>query len=161
MTAALKSPPSPVRPPLSRSRQRAIAEVRQAKYQAAISRLPAPPPPLWLRLLLTLQRSSTGIAFVLVVGVLPLYGWSVYTQRSWGQAFSRLNELQRSERQLVTANEIRKYEVAQQVERSPAGLVPQVPANTLFLQPAPLRPAKPAPAAPATLPPALVSPVGY
>jgi hypothetical protein len=94
--------------------------------------------------------------------VLPIYGWSVYTQRSWGQAYNHLEQLQRDQRQLIAANEMRKYQVTQQAEGSPAGLVRQMPGNTIFLKPEQSRAAKPASSVQPTLVPAEnSSPIGY
>ncbi len=163
MTAVLKSPASPVRAPLPtpQNRQR-LQTLRQEKYQAAVARLAVPPTPLWVRLLVALQRSSTPIAVLLVVGVLPIYAWSASTQRFWGEASNRLQELRRHERELVAANEIRKYQITQQAEQFPVGLVRQVPGNTLFLKPQPARPLKPIPSDRPTVQPLnLSSPIGY
>jgi len=98
--------------------------------------------PTWLSTLTVLQRSSTLVTFILVAGVLAVYGCSVYSQRAWSQDYRQLTHLQRQERELIAASETRKQQIVQQAESLQAGLVRQAPANTVFLQPEPLRPAQ-------------------
>jgi len=117
--------------------------------------------PGWLSTLTALQRGSTLLTFTLVASVLAVYGWSVYSQRAWSQGYRQLSQLQRQERELIAASETRKQQIAQQAESPQAGLVRQVPANTIFLSPEPLRrfqrskPQQPSPRA------ASGSPLGY
>lgn len=98
--------------------------------------------PAWLSTLTVLQRGSTLMTFILVAGVLAVYGCSVYSQRAWSQDHRQLSHLQRQERELIAASETRKQQIAQEAESPQAGLVRQVPANTVFLRPEPLRPAR-------------------
>lgn len=95
--------------------------------------------PIWLKVLIALQRGSTPITFFLVVGVLIVYGWSVYTQRAWSKAYSQLTQLQREERHLTATSEARKYQLAQQAESSRTGLVRRGPGNVIFLESGPPR----------------------
>jgi len=128
--------------------------------RSSINRLGISKPASRLRLLMLLQRSSTPITLVLGAALLGVYGWSVYSQRAWSQAYSRLNQLQRQERQVVAANEIRKFEVTEQAETTSKQFVPQAPANTVFLQPE--APRSPKPVEPnSAVPPQPLSPVGY
>lgn len=126
----------------------------------SVHRLVASKPSSRLRLLMLLQQGSTPVTLVLGAALLGIYGWSVYSQRAWSDAYSRLNQLQREERQVVAANETRKFEVTEQAATASQQFVPQVPANTVFLQPEAPRSPKPAepisPVAPQSL-----SPVGY
>jgi hypothetical protein len=122
-------------------------QVRQLPTQRAL--------PLWLRVLRLMQHSSTAIAAVLVLAMLVVYGSTVYTQQLWSKEYRKLKTSQRNERQLVSASEALKTQAAQQAERPGAGLVPQTPADLLFVQPSALRPqqsltvtAPPPPAAP-------------
>jgi len=114
--------------------------------------------PAWLSNLTVLQRGSTLFTFTLVAGVLAVYGWSVYCQRAWSQAYGELSHLQRQERELIAASETRKQQIVLQAESPQVGLVRQVPANTVFLQPEPLRhsprakPKQPAPRAASEFP---------
>ena len=96
--------------------------------------------PSWLKLLLVLQRTSSAFTFVLVIGLLVVYGWTVYTQQRWGKAYSRMETLQKQERQLMAANEVIKNQMAKQAETPDSGLVLPEPGNTIFLAPAPQRP---------------------
>jgi hypothetical protein len=95
--------------------------------------------PSWLRLLLGLQRTSSALTFALVLGLLVVYGWTVYTQQRWGRAYSRMETLQKQERQLMAANEVIKNQMAKQAEVPDSGLVLPEPGNTIFLTPAPQR----------------------
>ena len=120
------------------------------------------PDPHWsIVLLLALRKLSTPIMVLLLMGVLPIYGWSVCTQRSWGETFTHLEQLRRDERQLVTRHETRQYEITQTVEQAPAGFEPKGPHNTLFLKPEPTRAQKPMVLPSTVLPTADVAPVGY
>ena len=95
--------------------------------------------PIWLKVLVAVQRGSTPITFFLVVAVLIAYGWSVYTQRAWSKAYREFAQLQRQERQLTATSEARKYQLAQQAESATAGLVRRNPTNVIFLEPEPSR----------------------
>jgi hypothetical protein len=104
--------------------------------------LPQPKPmPPWLSILVKVQQGSSILTVLLVASVLIVYGWTVYVQQSWGQAYRRLESLQKQERQLTATNEVLKNQMAQQAEDPKAGLVLPDPSNTIFLSPAPQRPA--------------------
>ena len=118
--------------------------------------------PVWLRVLLMVQRSSTAIAVVLVAAMLVVYGSTVYTQQLWSKEYRKLKTSQRNERQLVSASEALKAQAAQQSERPGSGLVPQIPADLLFVQPSALRPQQSLNAiAPPPTAPAAAAPAGY
>lgn len=123
--------------------------------------------PSWLLRLCAIQRRSSVVMFVLVVAMAAVYGWTVYSQRMWSQAYRKLEILQRHERQLTATNEVLKNQMALQAEKPAMGLVPPNPASLLFLQPAPQRPAPAAsPATPVTKPTAQTKqptpiPLGY
>ncbi len=95
--------------------------------------------PAWLQVLMKIQRGSTPIACLLILGVLVLYGWNVSSQRAWSKAYRELSQLQRQERELIAASESHKHEIVQQAENSKSNLVRQVPANTIFLTPQPIQ----------------------
>jgi hypothetical protein len=119
------------------------------------------PKPIWLVSLLFLQRSSDLIAFLLVAGTLTIYSWTVYTQQQWSREYRKLETLQRTERQLTTANAVMKNQLAQQAEKPGTGLVTPTQANTIFLPSAPQRPSHTAPTQSADPEPAQTSPLGY
>lgn len=96
--------------------------------------------PSWLLRLFTLHRHSSIMAFLLVATTLVVYGWTVYSQQLWSQAYRKLQNLQRDERELMTANEVLKNQMAKEAERPPAKLVSPTPAGMLFLNPAPAEP---------------------
>lgn len=121
---------------------------------------PQIPEPTWLKFLMIVQRGSTPITFLLAIGVLIVYGWSVYSQRAWSSAYSQLAQLQREERQLTAASEARKFQLAQQAKNSTIGLVHRDPANVIFLKPESSRDLQPNSTQPIKGP-APGSPVGY
>ena len=95
--------------------------------------------PFWLLRLCALQRRFSVVTFLLVTAMLTVYGWTVYSQHMWNQAYSKLVILQRNERQLTTTNEVLKNQMALQAEQSATGLVPPNPAQVIFLKPEPQR----------------------
>lgn len=95
--------------------------------------------PDWLQSLTKFQKLSAIAAFSLTATVLAVYGQTVYSQQLWNQEYQKLGTLQRHERQLTTANEGLKHQLALQAERPGTNLVLPSPANTIFMQPAPPR----------------------
>lgn len=93
--------------------------------------------PLWLQQLHSIHRYSSIAAFLLVAGVLGVYGLTVYTQELWSQSYSRLQKLQRDERQITTTNATLTHKMAEEAETQSAGLVSPTPARTIFLSPIP------------------------
>jgi len=91
--------------------------------------------PLWLKGLMSLNIAFSCVTFILIVATLSLYGWTVYTQQSWGKAYRYLELLQRNERQLTATNEMIKNELAQEAENPEVGLVNPNPKTTIFLKP--------------------------
>jgi hypothetical protein len=159
-----------IKPELSNPYERSTAEqerrkrveTKRAQLQPRVASLVTPPRPRWLASLVACRHVSTGAACLLGISLLPIYGWSVVNQHAWGQSYQQLEQLQRSERQLLANIEIDKFKVAETAERQPAGLVRQVPENTLFLPPAqaPAKPAAKSDRAP-VLPVVPLSPVSY
>lgn len=133
---------------------------RRKAARRSIETLVASRPSSGLRILMALQRVSIPVTGGLMAAVLGIYGWSVYTQQSWSQAYGHLTQLQQTERELTAANEARKFEVTEQAEAAKTQYVPQGPTNTLFLKPAGASP-QPAAPKPEVAPPQLASPIGY
>lgn len=111
------------------------------------------PKPLWLLLLLRTQQATSALTLLLIASVLLIYGWTVYIQQRWGHEYARLETLKKRERQLTSANELLKNQIAEQAENPTTGLLLPDPSNAIFLAPAPQRPpvepkAETAPAAP-------------
>ena len=116
--------------------------------------------PLWLLYLCGLQRRCSVVMLVLMASMLSVYGWTVYSQRMWSQAYRKLETLQRNERQLTTANEVLKNHIALQAEQPNTELMPPTSAALIFLQPPPQLPAVAAnPVLPATKPGAQKQPI--
>jgi hypothetical protein len=93
--------------------------------------------PLWLLRLHAIHRNSSIVAFLLVAATLVVYGWTVYSQELWSQAYHKLQNLRREERQLTTTSEVLQNKMAQEGEKPSAGLVAPTPDRTIFVLPAP------------------------
>jgi hypothetical protein len=92
--------------------------------------------PLWLLRLYTFHRYSSVLAFLLVASTLAVYGWTVYSQELWGKSYRRLQNLQLHERLLTTTNATLTNKMAEEAEKSTAGLVSPTPQGMIFLPPA-------------------------
>lgn len=139
----LKSTPAvPTSYPDMRVRQNRDLPKRARTRNHSVPILPSARKPLWLLRLSVLHRSSTALIFFLIATVLTLYSGTVYSQRTWNQAYRKLENLQRQERQLTTASEVLKNKMAQQAEQPETGLLPADPTKAIFLKPAPPRPTR-------------------
>lgn len=96
--------------------------------------------PLWLIRLCYLQHRFSAFTWLLVATMLSVYGWSVYSQYRWNQAYRKLETLQLYERQLMSNNERLKQDLALQAQQPEMGLVPPLPEEAIVLQPASDRP---------------------
>ncbi len=166
MTAAIRSPDSPrsrsTRKPAAgraQSKVTSIARARRAKngpllpnYSAAdeqagagteTSVLKVMPDrqrqPVWLRSLLRVERASCAAAVLLLGGALTLYGLTVYSEQRWSQEYQKLETLRLREQQLSAASEVLKHQLAKEAQNPETGLIPQKPADTIFLAPTPER----------------------
>lgn len=119
--------PLPPKNPKLRQLNPKISNIRQQSAQM----------PLLLRLFIKLYQTSTIITTCLVAAVLVVYGWTVYSQKQWGQEYSKLEKLQRNERYLTSTNEILKNQLAKQAETAETGFVMPSPATTVFIKPSP------------------------
>jgi len=128
--------PLPVQPSAPIPIGRGVASTKVA----AIKVLPNPQlKPVWLRSLLSLQRTSSVVTFLLLSCTLTVYGWTVYGQQRWSEEFQKLETLRRNEQQLSAASVVLKHQIATSAENPEAGLPPQQPEAMIFLQPAPER----------------------
>ncbi|MGI8505094.1 MAG: hypothetical protein ACR2LR_28800 [Hassallia sp.] len=93
-------------------------------------------PPLWLLRFHAIHRNSSIVAFLLVAATLVVYGWTVYSQELWSQAYHKLQNLQRQDRQLTTTNEVLQNKMAVEGEKPSTGLVAPTPARAIFINPA-------------------------
>lgn len=110
---------------------------------ATLQLVPAQKPSRKLALLLKLRKASTPTAVILTLVILPIYGWSVSTQVSWGKRYQHLEQLRREERHYQTETETLKHDLTQDAIQNPTGLIPQGPNNNLFLPAMPSRPNAP------------------
>jgi hypothetical protein len=129
---------------------------------APLQLVPAQKPPRKLALLLKLRKISTPTAVILTLAALPIYGWSVSTQLSWGKRYQHLEQLRREERHYQTETETLKHDLTQNAMQNPAGLMPQGPNNNLFLPAMPSRPNVPVVTTPPVQPnPSASVPLAY
>lgn len=118
--------------------------------------------PATVRNLMLLQRGSSVLMFGLGVMTLMVYSWTVHSQRSWSEAYSKLDQLRRNEPQLTLANEALKQQLANDAELQDSGLVDPDPSRALFLEPASPRPPRQLPPAePEQAPLGLEFPLSY
>lgn len=115
-----------------------ISAKRLAK--AKISPL-SPTASTWLQWLIISQRYTSAIAFILIGGTLSSYAAIVYSQQLWNHEYQKLQSLQRTERELTTAEELRKNQLAETASTENQGLKPPTPEDNFFLEAAPERPA--------------------
>jgi hypothetical protein len=98
--------------------------------------------PIWLRSLLTIQR-SVMVLFCSIFGLSAIgYGYTVYTQDLWKSQHGQLRRLQNQESQGGAMNENLKQKMAEDAESSASGLVAPSPDRNIFIPIAPQRPAK-------------------
>jgi hypothetical protein len=98
--------------------------------------------PIWLKSLLTIQR-SVMIVFCSIFGLSAIgYGYTVYTQDLWKSQHGQLRRLQNQESQGGVMNENLKQDMAQKAESSTSGLVAPTPDRNIFIPIAPQRPTK-------------------
>lgn len=93
--------------------------------------------PPWLHFLLNVHRSSLLITFTLVGATLLVYGNIVATQQTWSRELSRQQVRDRQERQMQTAIEAIKTQLAKQAELPTSGLVPRSPQTQITVPMAP------------------------
>lgn len=93
--------------------------------------------PSWLLRLCCLQHRFSALMFLLVTASLLVYGWAVYSQQKWSQAYRELETLQIHERQLTTTNEALKYQMVRQARQPETGLIPPAPTTAIVLPSAP------------------------
>jgi len=119
--------------------------------------------PSWLLRLYAIHRHSSVAAFLFVTVTLVVYGWTVYSQQLWSQAYRKLQDLQHHERQLTTINGELKEKMAQDAQRPAAGLVSPTPSGTIFLPRSPvgLNPVSPNTTPNSEIQQQTVNPVGY
>ena len=126
MGAASKSTVPTHRPPIT-----STTKSQTVKFQARSRSFP-----LWLIRLCYLQHRFSAFTWLLVVTMLTVYGWTVYFQHRWNQAYKTLETLQQNERQLMSTNERLKDKLALQAQQPEMGLVPPLPEEAIVLQPA-------------------------
>lgn len=98
------------------------------------SRFPKPKQiPVYLQILMLLQRGSLGVAGFSVVTGIILYLSTVSIPQQWSKEYRNLEILQRQERQLTTIGESLKYKISQQARQFQ--MSPITSQNTVFIKP--------------------------
>ncbi|AFZ35386.1 hypothetical protein Sta7437_1828 [Stanieria cyanosphaera PCC 7437] len=92
--------------------------------------------PVQLQILLFLQKSSFGLALVLIASSIAVYVSNVRIPQLWSKQYNNLETLQRQERQLVAINESLKHEIAQQAQEKNNQFVSLSVDNAVFVRPA-------------------------
>jgi len=129
-------------------RNQSLNNNRQKASNQNVKRMPRTnsfPLPLWLRMLMRVQKLSIATTVLLTVSVFVIYGWTVYAQDQWNQQYKKLEQLKRQERQLTNAAGSFDNELLRSIQKEPGDLVRERPENSIFLQAAPLRPKREAP----------------
>jgi len=96
--------------------------------------------PAWLKILLSAQTLSIATTSILAVSVFGVYSLNVNVQKSFDQQYRKLEDLRRSERQLIVAKEALDHNL---ITNLPSKLVREKPEQSFFMAPAPLRPTNP------------------
>ena len=90
--------------------------------------------PLWLQSLNVLNHGSALFSYLTVAAALVMYGMTVYAPKLWTQKYTQLQDLQKRERQFISAEEMFKDELAQSANQSDSGFVkPNVNNSPIFL----------------------------
>ncbi len=89
--------------------------------------------PVYLKILLLLQKASLGVAGLSIVTGIILYLSTVSLPQQWSKEYQKLQTLQRQERQLTTVGESLKYKLSQQAPQFQ--MSPITSSNTVFLKP--------------------------
>ena len=89
--------------------------------------------PVYLKILLLLQKGFLGVAGLSIVTGIILYLSTVSFPQKWSKEYRNLETLQRQERQLTTIGESLKYKISQQAQQFQ--MSPITSSNTVFLKP--------------------------
>jgi hypothetical protein len=132
----------------------------QRAAQPVIENLVTPVIPKWVLGLERCKRYSTMAASACVLALVPVYGLAVATQSHWSQGYQKLQELQRQEQQLIAARAQVRSQIVEKAQQQ-ANLIPQLPATSVFLRPAPARPVAAHNLNTAELPTSALKPLSY
>ena len=91
--------------------------------------------PRGVRNLQLFEKALSLCTLGLGAATIAVYSLTVQTQQSWMAEYNELQNLERYERQLVTASEILKNRMAEQAENADTNLVRQNQHTTIFLDP--------------------------
>jgi len=97
--------------------------------------------PLFIRVLLVFQHTSSILTLSAIAVSLVMYGLTFYTQQMWNRQYEQLQELQRYERNVTSINEALKDEIAEQGKTNNEAFVPLTPDYNVYLESAHISPA--------------------
>ena len=89
--------------------------------------------PVYLKILLLLQKGSLAVAGLSIATGIVLYLLTVSIPQQWSKEYRKLENLQRQERQLTSIGESLKYKISQQTAEFE--MSPIASNNTVFLKP--------------------------
>ncbi|MEM9271658.1 MAG: hypothetical protein AAGA80_01660 [Cyanobacteria bacterium P01_F01_bin.143] len=89
--------------------------------------------PVYLKILLLLQKGSLAVAGLSIATGIVLYLSTVSIPQKWSKEYRNLENLQRQERQLISIGESLKYKISQQTAEFE--MSPIASNNTVFLKP--------------------------
>lgn len=92
--------------------------------------------PLYIRILLLLQHTSSFVGLGAIALSLVMYGLQFRTQQAWNQKYEELQSLQRYERTVTGINEALKDEIAESGSRNDQNFISITPERNIYLQPA-------------------------
>lgn len=119
--------------------------------------------PFWLKGLFLLQKGSSIFCFIMISGMLLVYGMTVYAPQMWTKDFQKLNALRKDERQMTSQNEVIIDQLVKQADQKGIDLVNPNPSNQpIFLPETTPKPLLLNGVAQSEIkPPAVLSPLAY
>jgi hypothetical protein len=91
--------------------------------------------PLFLRILLWVQRTSAILTLGSLGATLVVYGLTFYTQQQWNQQYNQLQKLQHQERNVTVINEALQDQIIKQESKENPELKPLTPDKNIYLAP--------------------------
>lgn len=91
--------------------------------------------PLFLRILLWVQRTSAILTLGSLGATLVVYGLTFYTQQQWNRQYDQLQNLQRQERNVTVISEALQDQIIEQENDASKELIPLTPEKNIYLAP--------------------------
>jgi hypothetical protein len=148
---------------LPRPRRRTTsAQISPLAKPSQVRHLPTPQAaPVWLRSLLTMQKSAMVLCGIVFGLSSIVYGYTVQTQGTWRSQHGQWNRLESQGRKQSVITENIKQKLAETAADEKSGLVAPKPEQIVFIPSAPQRPVKSLPPAQSQTMPAAKISAGY